>query len=234
MTTPALANADRLTPVYDRLRELIIRGRLAPGARVTEADVAARLGVSRTPAREAMRRLQQEGLLVPTAGALRTQLTVGPMTREDLTELYHIAGALEGMAARAVAALAPAARRDLSRDLRRANTTFQQAARQAPSDFDRLFELHNAFHEQLMAACAGPRVRGLLAVIRPQLDRYEWFYAPLVGPKFEPTYAEHFAIARAVRDGDPDAAEGAVRANWWNGAERLSLVIDRLGERGSW
>jgi len=73
MTTPALANGDRLTAVYDDLRELNVRGRLAPGARVTEADVAARLGVSRTPAREAMRRLQQEGLLVPTAGALRSR-----------------------------------------------------------------------------------------------------------------------------------------------------------------
>ena len=68
--------------VYDELRTLIVRGRLLPGTRVTEVDAARELRVSRTPAREALRRLQQERLLVPT-GAIdgaKVRLAVAPMT----------------------------------------------------------------------------------------------------------------------------------------------------------
>src|SRR5256885_11920294 len=60
--------------VYERLQDLIIRGRLAPGVRVVENDIAARLGVSRTPVREAIQRLHQEGMLRATAVARRTEL----------------------------------------------------------------------------------------------------------------------------------------------------------------
>jgi len=210
------------------VRDLIVRGRVPPGARLTEAEVATRLAVSRTPAREALRRLHQEGLLVATGGGrgAQTRLLVAPMTREDVEELYHLAGALEGVAARRVELLAPAERRALGAALREAEAAFRAEAQRRPPDFDRLFERHDAFHRTLVTACAGPRTRALLDTIRPQLDRYEWYYAPLIGPDFRPTYAEHAAIIRAVIAGEADAAEQAVRANWWNGAERLAGKIE--------
>src|SRR5689334_4171978 len=82
--------------VYERLRELIVRGRLPPGERVTETDVAQRLSVSRTPAREALRRLQGDGLLVATGGGRGAQvrLAVAPITRAGVEELYQLAGAV--------------------------------------------------------------------------------------------------------------------------------------------
>ncbi|MFL5578154.1 MAG: GntR family transcriptional regulator [Gemmatimonadaceae bacterium] len=220
--------------VYTRVRDLIVRGRLLPGARVTETEVATRLAVSRTPAREALRRLHHEGLLVAAARGGRgaqTRLAVAPMTRDDVMELYHLAGALEGVVARAAARLPTAGRRALAAELRSAEVAFRIEARTRPPDFDRLFERHDAFHRALVDSCAGPRTRALLETIRPQLDRYEWYYAPLIGPDFRPTFAEHAAIIDAVRSGDPDAAERAVRANWWYGAERLAAVVDRLGGR---
>jgi len=212
---------------YARVRDLIVRGRLPPGARLTEAEVTSRLAISRTPAREALRRLQQEGLLVAGGGGrgAQTRLLVAPMTREDVEELYHLAGALEGLAARRVGLLAHAERRALGAALREAEAAFRAEAHRSPLDFDRLFERHDAFHRTLVTACAGPRTRALLDTIRPQLDRYEWYYAPLIGPDFRPTYAEHAAIIRAVIAGEADAAEQAVRANWWNGAERLAGKI---------
>ena len=63
--------------------------------------------------------------------------------------------------------------------------------------------------------------------LRPQVDRYEWFFAPLTGPDFSATYAEHDAIVRSVRAGTATAIERAVRANWFNGGDRLAAVIER-------
>ena len=204
-----------------------MRGRLPPGERVTEADVAARLAVSRTPAREALRRLHGEGLLVASGGGRGAQvrLAVAPITRAGVEELYQLAGAVEGVAARAVERLAPAERRALAAALGRAERAFRAEARRRPLDFDSLFERHDAFHRTLLEPCARPEARAVLEAVRPRLDRYEWYYAPLIGPDFRATYAEHDAIIRAVRAGDPDAVERAVRSNWWNGARRLAATI---------
>jgi DNA-binding GntR family transcriptional regulator len=67
-----------------------------------------------------------------------------------------------------------------------------------------------------------------LRTIRPQLDRYEWFYAPIAGPDFTPTRHEHAAIVQAVRHGNAQALERAVRANWLNAAQRLGPLIQRF------
>jgi DNA-binding GntR family transcriptional regulator len=217
---------------YDRLRALIIRGRLAPGARVSEAELADHLATSRTPIRDAMRRLQVEGLLVPVGGGQRPRVAVAPVTSATAREVYQAAGALEGVAARAVAGQPAAARGRLADDLAACDAAFRLAAAAPAPDLDRLFELHDAFHRRLTDACAGPNVRALLEVIRPQLDRLEWMYAPLLGPGFAPTYAEHQAIADAVRAGDADDVERAVRANWFNGAERLGGAVERVGADG--
>src|ERR687889_2594538 len=85
--------------VYERLRELIIDGRLAPGTRIVETEVAARLGVSRTPVRGALQRLQQEGYVVDSPTLQQTRPTVAPLTSDDARDLFLLVGALEGLAA---------------------------------------------------------------------------------------------------------------------------------------
>ena len=69
--------------------------------------------------------------------------------------------------------------------------------------------------------------------MRARLDRYEWLYAPLIGPDFSATYAEHAAIVAAVRGGGAGAAERAVRANWFNGGQRLAAVLSDDGSATS-
>lgn len=219
---------------YDSLKAMVVRGHIAPGLRLTENDIAARMGVSRTPAREALRRLHADGLLIVTGTGRRTELAVAPLTREDLVEVYEAMAALEGMAARRVERLSAGERRALAARMRAAELELEAAAKADPGAHDRLFELHNAFHREMVDAAAGQRLRELLAVVSPQADRYEWMYAPMVGPDHSATFTEHRAILDAVRAGTADEAEAAVRANWLNSATRLLAALDRWGARGGW
>ncbi len=234
MSTSAVVRVEGPSRVYGRLRSLIIRGQLAPGVRVVENDIAARLGVSRTPAREAILRLYQEGFLVRTGAIRRTELLVAPLTRDDMMDLYHIMASLEGAAARRIELLEPTARRDLAAKLKAAETRFERAAMQRTIDYDRLFELHNKFHELLVDSCAPPRLRAMIDTFRPQVHRYEWVYGPLVGPNYDATFDEHAAIIKSVRSGTGPVARQAVAANWELGAERLGKVIGSVGARGDW
>ena len=220
--------------VYDEVRALIVRGRLLPGTRVTEADVAKELQVSRTPAREALRRLQQERLLVPTGATdgAKVRLAVAPMTAGEARELYTAAGALEGVIVRNVTDRDAEERLALSAEMARAQAAFRREATRRAPDWDRLFELHHAFHALLRSRLAGPRLRALLDGLRPHLDRYEYFYGRLHGSGFEATFEEHDAIVAAIESGRADGAERAVRANWFNGADRLARVVQRAGEAG--
>lgn len=213
--------------VCDRVRRLIVRGDLPPGARIAEAELAGQLGVSRTPAREAMRRLLAEGLLVPDGGGERPRLRVAPVGPEDVRQLYEAAGALEGVVMRGLTELPAPERRVLAKALRDRERAFRRAARRRPIDYDALFVRHDAFHRAMMDALAGPATRVLLETLRPRLDRYEWLYAPLIGPDFTETYAEHAAIIRAVAAGDGPAAERAVRRNWFRGGARLASALLR-------
>ena len=210
---------------YSRLRHLVVRGSLAPSSRIAEDDLATRLGVSRTPAREAMRRLLAEGLLVRDGGGERPRLAVAPVGPADVVEIYDAAGALEGVAARSVSSLAAPERRALVARLREREAAFKRATTRRPLDYDELFERHNAFHGALMDACAGPATRALLDALRPRLDRYEWLYAPVIGPDFSDTFAEHAAVIAAVRSGNDAASERALRRNWMRGGRRLAAAL---------
>lgn len=234
MTGSTALRVERPGQVYDRLRTLIIRGRIAPGTRVVENDIAERLGVSRTPARAAILKLYQEGFLIATDTTRRVELVVAPLTRDDLVDLYRIMGALEGSAARHLELLTEPRRRELVRDLRDLEARFESAALERKIDYDQMFERHNRFHERLMHACAAPRHRVMLDTVRPQVERYEWVYAPLIGPDHSATFAEHEDIIKAVRDGSAKKIRRAVAANWDMGAARLAVVIGDAGSRGDW
>src|SRR5688500_6241256 len=217
---------------YDKLRDLIVRGRLAPGARLIELELAGVLGISRTPVREAIARLVQDGLALPARRSARTQVAVAPLTEPDLHELYTIMGALEGAAARNVRALTAAERKALAAAMAKANDTFERIGRAHPADFERLFESHNAFHAVFVDRCATRRLKALIEQVRPHIHRYEYMYAGMVGPDYSQTYAEHRAIVRAIRAGGVARAEQAVRANWLNSARRLSSAVSRLPSLG--
>ena len=186
------------------------------------------------PAREAIQRLFQEGFLASTGSVRRTEVVVAPLTAADMWDLYLTMASLEGSAALAVGDLEPAPLRELTRELRELEADFERAAREKAIDYDKVFELHNRFHARLVSAAQRPRLQSLISTVRPLVDRYEWVYAPMVGPDYSATFAEHAEIIQAVRDGSGKRAQQAVVANWERGAARLAQVIDKIGARGDW
>jgi DNA-binding GntR family transcriptional regulator len=213
--------------VYERLREQICRGRLAAGVRIVEADIASSLGVSRTPVRSALRTLMRDGYVVATGRGRQVRLRVAPLSTTDMMEIFQLLGALEGIAALAAAVLPAPQRRALVDALRRDTRALEEAFRQEPPDYDRRLTLHRRFHVRLTDASAGPRLRALLEAVRPQAERYEWIYGRLLPLGIRPGAREHDAIARAIQDGNANAARSAVEANWVNGARRLARAIGK-------
>lgn len=220
--------------VYRKLRELIVRGQLAPGTRIVETDVANRLSVSRTPVRGALQRLQQEGYIIDTPLLQQSRPMVAPLTREDANELFSIVAELEGLAAR-FAGSAPHDRREaLADELTSINEQFKRAADAKQQNHNRLWELDERFHRCYVEAGAGPRLIALHNAVKPQAERYERLYVSLLSRDLTPSVMEHGAIIRAIRSGKPDVAQAAVQTNWRNAARRLGAVIENVGERGRW
>ncbi|HTG49133.1 MAG TPA: GntR family transcriptional regulator, partial [Gemmatimonadales bacterium] len=225
---------DRATQVYRQLRELIVHGRLAPGARIIETEVASRLGVSRTPVRAALQRLQQEGYITVSGSGRQSRPSIAPLTREDARELFGIVGALEGLAARAAAGLEDRIRIRHVERLRAINEEYLRMSRERRSDENRLFALDTRFHRYYVEMGAGPRLLALHDAVKPQAERYVRLYISALVDEIATSVKEHRVIVEAIAAGDGPGAEQAVHTNWRNAAERLSRVIDTLGERGSW
>jgi DNA-binding GntR family transcriptional regulator len=222
--------------VYQRLRELIVQGLMAPGSRVVETEVATRLGVSRTPVREALQRLQQEGFVVGAPGAQQARLTVAPLTRADVHELLNIVGELEGLGARWAAGLPAAKRRTLVKELKVLNDEFHRtgSGRGAAIDHGRLYETDERLHRTIMEAAAGPRLLTLHDSVKPQAERYIRMYISMLTSDITASVGEHDAIIDAIGEGKADASQVAVQVNWRHAAERIGKVIEVAGERGSW
>lgn len=225
---------ESISRAYDRLRELIVRGRLAPGSRVVESELADRLGVSRTPTRSALHRLQQEGYVTAPDRSKERRLIVAPLTQDDARELFQVVGTLEGLAARYSAELPAPERAALVRQLRQLNKELALVARGPRPDPLRIFDLDTAFHFAYVEEGAGPRLLALHAATKPQAERYIRLYISALVDEIATSVEEHNVIIRRIADGDALGAQQAVDTNWRNAAARLARVIATLGERGSW
>ena len=225
------ARGESITRAYEQLREMIVWSRLAPGSRIVESEIAERLGVSRTPVRSALHRLQQEGYVT---GGNERRLVVAPLTQTDGRELFQIVGQLEAMAARQAAERPIEERRALAVRLRAVNADLGAAAQKARPDPLRIFDLDTAFHRAYVDAGAGPRLVALHDTFKPQAERYIRLYISSLVDEIATSVVEHEVIVRAIEAGDARAAHDATDTNWHNAASRLSTVIEAHGERGSW
>jgi len=195
---------NRLLPrgarVYESLRESIRSGRLPPGERLRETDIAERLGVSRTPVREALRRLQSDGLVTfaPWRG-----MTVAALDLGQLEELYDMREVLESAAARFAATNATDADVAGLRSL-----LDEQAA--AGSDAGALERINRAFHDAIYRAAHNRYLLGALSSLADSLGLLKNTTFSLAG-RPESGLVEHRRIVDAIAARDPAVAEDAAR-----------------------
>src|SRR5580692_10428926 len=145
---------------YRTIRDGIVSGAYRPGAHLTAQGLAATSGISRTPVREAMRRLHAEGLVrfIPNRGAFVTHFE-----ERDIVKIYDLRVVLEGYAAETAAKEATSTQIAEMEVLARRMTAVQD--RSSPSDVDHVAELNNEFHKLVVAAAANPRLEAALASI---------------------------------------------------------------------
>jgi DNA-binding GntR family transcriptional regulator len=223
--------------IYEKLRELIASGQLAPGTRLVEATIARRLGASRTPVRSALHRLQQEGFATPTDPEdQRVHLMVAPATVEDGAVLYHIIGELVGISSFYAANLPRDQRSRLVEEVRGINNQLTAMSQADQPDLRKAFQLDVLFHTRCVELSSPPRLKTMYESLRPQVDRYARLYAATVIGKYNPALAvtHHERIIRAIEAGDAVTAQAAVRDNWQPVAERIAAAIEEWGESGGW
>jgi len=218
--------------VYHRVRELIVWGRLAPGSRIIETDIAARLDISRTPIRTALHRLQQEGYIVSTGGRKERRLIIAPLTQSDARELFEMVGAVESLAAGRAARASPEEREALGDELVALNAELVAATHESAAA--RVFDADMNLHRRIVEAGAGPRLRALHEAIKPQTERYIHLYTSSLPGEIARSVEEHELVIERITMGAADGARRAVQHHWRNAAARLERIIEVMGERGSW
>jgi DNA-binding GntR family transcriptional regulator len=198
------------TDQFLRIRSDILNGVFPVGHRLLETTLAARYGVSRTPIREALAALQQEGLIDRTEGGFRVRTG----TAEDVIEIYEARIALESAAASA------AARRRTDLDLARLEA-LHQAATQA-TDVRAGHEANSRWHVALWEAAHNSTISGALERWSAQLRIYDQG-PPGPADDLAMTHDEHAAILDALRRGD-GAAAGALMADHLARSRALRLA----------
>ena len=189
------------------VRELILGGELTAGARLAEAELADRLGVSRTPVREALGRLAAEGLveLVPNRGA-----RVATWSRVELEGVFELRALLEPQLTALAVPRSTAADADDLDDLAQRMT-----AAAADQDLDALVPLNRAFHDRLVDLADHPAMAAALAgaVRAPIVLRNFHAYDPA---SLQRSLAHHVEIVAALRAGDPAWARAVMTAHIHN------------------
>ncbi|WP_245545755.1 GntR family transcriptional regulator [Nocardia higoensis] len=202
MVTPVMAGADRKSlrdVAYDELRSRIVNLQLAPGTRLIERDLAEDLAVSRIPLREAMQRLQRDGLVVvvPRQGAI-----VSPFTADDVRDLFDVRENLEVLAARL------AAERADDEGLAALTAQLDTARRATERRDEAAIAAANAgFHAMIVELAANPLLESLL---QPLEARTQWLFHLTKDRDAAVQCREHEELLAAIAAHDPDrAAESA-------------------------
>jgi DNA-binding GntR family transcriptional regulator len=212
MQKPALARDNISDALVAELREMVVDARLPAGDRINEVSLAQQLGVSRTPLREALARLAQEGALtsVPRIGYF-----VRPLTLEEFEQIYPIRPLLDPEALR----LAGLPSRERLERLRALNDEIARAP-----DADARISLDDEWHLELIAACPNRVLLDLVRQFMRLTRRYELALMRERGHA-QAAGAGHRAIMAALRRRDLEGACAALRANLQAGHEPIAAWL---------
>lgn len=198
--------------VFRALRTAILEGRLPADEKITEQDVSEALNVSRTPLREAFRRLEAEGLVVPSPSR---GVVVRGLTWQDFEDIYEIRAVLEPLAARRAATrIRPEALEELRRHL---EVSEFHASRKRFKDAEA--ENHD-FHQILYEECGNERLRTLLIGLSDYIHQSPLYqqHGPGASPELR---EEHRQLYEALAKHDARAAERIARVHAMKNRERV-------------
>jgi DNA-binding GntR family transcriptional regulator len=201
---------------YRAIRDAIVDGTLAPGERLNDADLVSWLGVSRTPIREALSRLEQAGLVHSKPGRFTI---VTPLSARETRAAQSVAAAMHELAVREAV---PVLSEDELDAMRAANERFASAFRR--NDAEAALAADDQFHEVAVAASANPAIRSVLEQVTPVLRRVERLrFSSLSG---RASVRLHDEIIELCAAGDADRAALATRVNW----QTLEPLLDAADE----
>lgn len=186
--------------VCETLREAIRSGVLKPGERLMEIQLAEELGVSRTPVREAIRRLELEGcvIMMPRRGTYVANISI-----RDINEVFEIRTSLESLSS------GLAAERITDEELERLQRLLVEIGAHIESgDMDKIVKTDTEFHDLLYQASRNQRLVGIISNLREQLTRFRTTSMSYPG-RLKATLEEHRIIVEAIAQGDVKAARKA-------------------------
>lgn len=214
-------SADASDRAYSRIRDAIAEQTFEPGQHLQEASLATWLGLSRTPVRDALRRLERDGL-VERSGA--RGVVVAQVTIDDIEHAYLLLEVLEGLAARL------AAQRLTPRDALTLERLVQELRdAQARNDLQRWAQVDANLHDTIRAIASYPRLSELVGLVYPVIDRVRNTYL-LDGSEPErlgSLQAYHVAMGEAVLARDPELAESLARRLFAEGGRANGALLRR-------
>jgi DNA-binding GntR family transcriptional regulator len=208
---------DIVAQVHEQLRNAILLGEIRPGVKTSQAELARDLGVGRTPLREAVRMLQDEGLVLAEPNR---RVQIASLSVQDAEELYVMRIALEVAASRITTP-------QLTRgDIAELEGLMAQMSHLASADSVALFRpVHRVFHERFVAG-AGTRPAVLIAELFDHAERYRAVYGAAAPDHFGRRTAEHRAMLDAAAAGDADAVAVALAVHYVKTARLVSDALD--------
>ena len=198
----AIVSKTKNVAVYDKLRQSIIKGKLKPGQKVVMAELAKAFGLSETPVREAIRRLESEGYIdfTPHMGAIVTKIDEG-----ELVEIYLIRIALEALATRL--ASPHITEKDID-FLNKKNREMEMAIQQ--NKYEILAGINKLFHLRIYKAAPFPRLYKMICDLWDTFERWPSVFS-YVPERAVAAVEEHKKIIQALRARDMDQADRLIK-----------------------
>jgi DNA-binding GntR family transcriptional regulator len=224
MKSSALEKIDRIPlreSVYHLVQRAIVSGELPPGQRVRDLDLAAQLGVSRTPVREALQRLEDEGLVETLPGALTR---IMPLDTQVAREAFPVVAVLHALATRL--AVETLTEQDFA-SLRQANESLVAALE--AEDVTRAVEADDRFHDVFVRASANSEVQHALDRLMPKVRRLE--YAQFGSLAGHTSVLQHQAIIAACEQRLAVQAASLTEQNWLNLGQLIVQSLDDNQQR---
>lgn len=208
---------------YQRVKQKILDNEYLPGAYVLEQDIAAELKLSRTPVREALVRLQQDGLveIVPRHG-----VRISPLSPADMREIYEILMSLEPTAVELLARRRPT-HAELA-PLTAACDAMEAALAGSEPDLKAWAAADEAFHINLARMCGNKRIAAMIMTVWDQAHRARMFTLRL-RPVPHRSTEDHRAVVQAILAGDVAGAHELYAAHRRRGCVELMSIIERHG-----